>query len=299
MLDERQRINAFLVLGASVITTALFVAGYFAPGQWSAVLLGIGSSIAAVLLLTVIASFQLALLEHRKVRFFGPTLVRGQSVFVCPDFEIQNGNDSSPAQLVRTTGRERESLLPPGAAGNGIGQLPTYARADIMAAVRLGTLFDSSPNAPHSVIPDSGVMASRPRNIRPANTTGYMSIGLSTNDVTLAYVNDPSSLLQLQFSAEHGSILRPRGRLSFYNTSDRVYGACVRLAAAPGNTTDFIFICGGMGTDATTAVAQYLVTNWQRLARRVGRSEEFVAIISQSSLDGSIELEGVFTLNGG
>jgi hypothetical protein len=43
-----------------------------------------------------------------------------------------------------------------------------------------------------------------------------------------------------------------------------------------------------------------LVTGWAKLLRRVGRSgRDFVAVVSQSTSGGRIDLEGVYTSSGG
>jgi hypothetical protein len=298
VLDERRQVNLVLAGVALLAVAGLYVASQRVSGSFSALLIGLASSIGAISFYALVAALNALVIDRQKVRFFGPELVRGQTLMVCPDFEIdiaklEPGTD--PALVLKRASKEqRERLLPPGISrGLGMGNLATFARPDIQAALQLAGVFEVTRLAPHEVITDTEMMEQHAFGsaVRPARS--FISIGLSSNDLTLCYVSDPDTrLLELDVAPDHELALRPRGRGLYYNTVDRVYGACVRYSATmPSGTSHYYFLCGGLRAEGTRAAATYLALSWRELARRAGPHQDFVAIVSQPRSGGPPSLE--------
>ena len=161
--------------------------------------------------------------------------------------------------------------------------------------MQIGTIFEAKANAPHVVISDTEILGSRSRKELPVLTSGVICLGLTSNDLSLAYLNDPRRSL-LRIEAVDGDLgFRPKNRGLFLDTPERSFGVCIRTTFTKEvRQSSYIFFCAGIGIRGTIATAQYLANSWPELSRRTGK-KDFVAVISVSTNEGRPDLEGVYT----
>lgn len=298
MLDDRRWINLWLSILAILVTACLFGLSLLASGRLGDLIVGLASSVGAVAFWSLFLTLSLWVADSRKCAFFGKDIVRGQTRFICPDFAPPNsdGSASSPVFLVRPGDAAlRSHLLPEGDTPRPDPAFTSYARPDVEAAMQLATIFEAKSNAPHVIMSDTEVLGSLSRDSLPSLTAGAICLGLTSNDLGLAYLNDPSrSLLKVEVVAG-GLAFRPKNRGLYSDSPDRRYGVCIRTAIkrSDGRPSQ-LFYCAGLGTKGTTAAAQYLASSWSSLSRRVKRSD-FVAVVSASDGSGLPDLEAIYT----
>lgn len=298
----RPRTTSIVLIGsAGGLIALLFLASTILPGRAGDLVLGIASSMAAVGMYGAARFIDNMSRERRKVRFFGATLVQ-EPIFAVPHFLLNEEmlEDSGVDVLdvyLRPTAEQRLPLLPHGSGIKfGIGNLQTLAVADVTAALRLAALFPYAERPARAIL-DTDITRGSFELGAIDRRTGCIALGLSTNDITLAYLNSNAALFTLERNDDGTLRLCVNDAARFYNDEKRLFGIVVRfrLAMDDGQRATFL-VCGGLGPEATGAVAQYVSTNWALLARRA-KDADFAAVISQATAGGPPRLE-LFTTGG-
>lgn len=289
MNNRQNRVSVVLAVVALVGVGCLYYASLSVGESFGNLLVGIASSIAAVSFYSLTEAAVRLIARRRLTQFFGSELVKNPTIFVLPDFVVDEkklAKGVGPGQaLKRGSADLREQLIPSATRPLGMGNLSTYSGADIEAALLLATTLGELGNASHRIISDQEVAARQVEGGAMFYPESFISLGFSSNDVTLAYAYDPKrSMISLEsFQAESDVepqlAFRVGGAELYSNTSTTVWGLIIRYGGSDQSDRRF-FICGGLSSKGTTAAARYLARQWEELARRVPKGD-FAAVIAE------------------
>lgn len=289
MSSSQQRTTVVLALVALLGVGGLFAASFAFDDAFANLLIGIASSVAAVAIYTLAELTTRILSRRRLVRFFGRELVRNQAIFVLPNFEVNKDalkdGVAASAALSRPTKDLREPLIPMPTRPLGMGNLTTFAAGDIEATLQVASVFAETGSPSHRVISDQDVLRRWTEPGAPFYSESFISIGFSSNDITLAYAYDPNrSLISLEsFQPEGGAqpqlAFRVDGQELYSNSITQVFGIVVRYTSEE-NPDRRCFLCGGLSSAGTAAAARYLANHWHELAKNVD-DRDFLAVIRQ------------------
>ena len=146
-------------------------------------------------------------------------------------------------------------------------------------------MFSETGSPSHRVISDQDVLRRWKEPGALFYSESFISVGFSSNDVTLAYVYDPDrSLMSLEAFRPENSLnaqlaFRVNGQEVYANSATQVFGVVIRYSSSD-NPDRRCLVCGGLSSAGTAAAGRFLATQWEELAKRAD-DEDFLAVIRQ------------------
>lgn len=273
MGTSTSRLERGLLVIATILAIAFFIAALVTASPWSDLLIGMATSFVFFVVFDLILALRRYLRHRQRRGFFGSEMFDAETWLVLADFELR-----SDIQDLLTDDQQRAPYQRPRVTGvpdhpHPMTQTTMMCLMDIRAVVGLAEELAPWCAFPPRITVDTDALRDRARS--------FIASGLTDNHCTAMYLlDDPQPLFSITSSGIDTTVTLTDGTL-LENTSSREFGLIVRYSPDRIRQPERRwFFVAGLDEAGSAAAGHFLAHQWTQLQSQVDDDDDFVAVVS-------------------